>query len=486
MRVSKKLLIFQRGEHLPRYTRTINAIPMKYFPALIIILATHFVFAAGITSASNPPRIPPPEDPRYDDSVKIEFLHAWNAYKQYAWGHDALRPLSREPHDWYGVSLYMTPVDAFDTMVLMGLKKEAGEAKKLIMEKLTFDLDLEVQAFEINIRLLGGLLSAYQLDGDSRFLEMAEDLGKRLLPVYNTATGMPHRYVNLRSGETRDSINNPAEIGTSLLEMGTLSKLTGDEIYYEKAKYAAVQLYKRRSRIGLVGSWINVETGDWVNKTSHIGGGIDSYYEYLVKASILFGDTECAEMWKTHKAALDRYVVDSSAGNIWYGQVDMETGERTGTRFGSLEAFFPAVLVLAGDTARAVRLQESCYSMWNLHDIEPEQIDYTSMEVTSPQYYLRPEIVESAYFLYGATGDERYRMMGKKILGDLRRFCRTDAGYAHMANVVTKEKSDSMESFFFAETLKYLYLLFAPDEVLPFGSVVFMTEAHPVRPTWND
>ncbi|MGH9426234.1 MAG: glycoside hydrolase family 47 protein, partial [Terriglobia bacterium] len=111
------------------------------------------------------------------DSVKAEFRHAWKAYKEYAWGHDALQPLSKKPFDWYGRSLLLTPVDAFDTMLLMGLSQEAGEAKKLIFDSLSFDMDIEVQAFEIIIRVLGGLLSAYEMDGDRRFLALAEDLG---------------------------------------------------------------------------------------------------------------------------------------------------------------------------------------------------------------------------------------------------------------------------------------------------------------------
>ena len=126
------------------------------------------------------------------DSVRKEFLHAWNGYKQYAWGHDALKPLSKTSRDWYKVSLLMTPVDAFDTMVLMGLKKEAEDAKQLIFDRLSFNQDIEVQTFEITIRMLGGLLSAYQLDGDRRFLDLAQDLGKRLLPEFNSATGMPY------------------------------------------------------------------------------------------------------------------------------------------------------------------------------------------------------------------------------------------------------------------------------------------------------
>ncbi len=134
------------------------------------------------------------------DSVKAEFLHAWNGYKQYAWGHDALRPLTKKPRDWYGVSFYMTPVDAYDAMLLMGLSSDARDAKQLILDSLSFDKNIEVQSFEITIRLLGGLLSAYELDKDKRFLILAEDLGTRLLPVFNTPTGMPYRYVNLQTG----------------------------------------------------------------------------------------------------------------------------------------------------------------------------------------------------------------------------------------------------------------------------------------------
>jgi mannosidase alpha-like ER degradation enhancer 2 len=419
------------------------------------------------------------------DSVKAEFLHAWNAYKTYAWGHDALKPLSKQPHDWYASSLYLTPVDAYDLMLLMGLKTEAAEAKKLILENLSFDKDIQVQTFEITIRLLGGLESAYQLDGDPRFLAFAEDLGKRLLPEFNSKTGMPYRFVHLQTGKLRDSLNNPAEIGTALLEFGTLSKLTGNPVYYDKAKRALVELYSRRSAIGLVGSVINVETGEWVNTTSHIGGGIDSYYEYLVKAWLLFGDEECKTMADDGLQAVNRYLADSTAGGLWYGDADMATGKRTGTTFGALHAFYPAVLCLAGDTSRARALEESCYRMWQMNGIEPEEIDYTSMKLTAKEYYLRPEIIESAFYLYRKTHDAKYRAMGETFFRNIVRYCRTEAGYAYLKDVTTKEKADGMESFFFAETLKYLYLIVAPEETLSLDAVVLTTEGHPIRPTWR-
>ena len=193
----------------------------------------------------------------------------------------------------------MTPVDALDTLILMHLDSEAERARSLIVSDLSFDRDIYVKNFEITIRLLGGLLSGYQLSGDKRLLSLAEDLGNRLLPAFNSPTGLPYVYVNLRTGQTRDPVTNPAETGTLLLEFGTLSKFTGRPVFYEKAKRALVETFKRRSSLGLVGESINVETGAWTNTDSHISGGIDSYYEYLWKCWLLFGDKECRVMGLT-------------------------------------------------------------------------------------------------------------------------------------------------------------------------------------------
>ncbi len=418
------------------------------------------------------------------ERVKSEFLHAWSGYKRYAWGHDALKPLSKKPHDWYQQSLLLTPVDAFDTMLLMGLKKEAAETKKLVLDSLSFDRDIEVQAFEIVIRLLGGLLSAHQMDGDAKFLALAEDLGTRLLPIFNSPTGMPYRFVNLKTGAVRDSINNPAEIGTLMLEFGTLAKLTGNSEFYRRAKRGTTEVFARRSSIGLVGEQINVLTGEWVRTSSHVGGYIDSYYEYLLKSWLLFGDQDFKTMWDSSIDSVNRYLADTTYGGLWYGQVEMNSGIRTSTRYGSLEAFMPALLVLGGDVTRARRLQESNFKMWNLHGIEPEELNYATMTATAKQYYLRPEIIESAYYLSKYTQEEQYRAMAGSMFNDLVKHCRTEAGFAYLSDVTTKTKADGMESFFFAETMKYFYLLAAPPETLDFNSVVFTTEAHPIRRTW--
>ena len=452
-----------------------------------------------------------PKKPPTPAAVRAEFLHAWNGYKKYAWGHDDLKPLSKGYHDWYAEPLLMTPVDALDTMILMGLKDEATDTKNYIIKNLSFDKDISVQNFEVTIRLLGGLLSSYQLTGDTRLLALAEDLGNRLLPVFESPTGLPYRYVNLKTGKVRDAKTNPAEAGTLLIEFGTLSKLTGRPIFYDKAKRALVAIYKRRSPIGLVGTWIDVETGEWKDTDSHISGAIDSYYEYLLKCWLLFDDEDCKQMWLESIAAINKYLPDEVERDVkgqldpqlWYGHADMNTGKRSATAYGALDAFFPAVLALSGDLERARRLQGSSMKMWDLHGIEPEEIDYKTMEVTYPGYPLRPEIVESTYYLYhyasqrapatghGTTklsplGDRAiYLRMGEHLFRDFVKHCRTDEGYAALKSVVTKEKTDSMQSFLFAETFKYFYLLFAPQRTLDFDKVIFNTEAHPIRRAWK-
>ena len=416
--------------------------------------------------------------------VRSEFLYSWNAYKQYAWGHDELKPLSKSGYDWYSSSLLMTPVDALDTMVLMGLTDEANKTREFIAQNLSFDHDIEVKNFEITIRLLGGLLSSYQLTGDARLLDLADNLGNRLLPAFDSPTGMPYMYVNLKTGKVRGAVSNPAEIGTLLIEFGTLARLTGKPIYYDKAKRALVELYNRRSAIGLVGSIINVETGKWINTTSHISGGIDSYYEYLLKAWLLFDDKDCKKMWETSIKAVNKYLADSTRTGLWYRQVDMNTGRQLSTHYGGLDAFFPAVLARSGDLDHARKLQESSYKMWTTFGIEPEEMDYSTMKLVTPGYALRPEIIESAYYLQFYTKDPRYQEMGFAFLLSLVRSCKTDAGYAALSNVATRTKTDIMESYFLAETLKYLYLLFAPRETFDLDKVVFNTEAHPIRKTW--
>jgi len=125
------------------------------------------------------------------------------------------------------------------------------------------------------------------------------------------------------------------------------------------------------------------------------------------------------------------------------------------------------------------------FKMWELNHIEPEVYNYKTGIVEHAGYPLRPEIVESTYYLYHFTKDPKYLSMGKEMWEDFVKYCRTEDAYAGLKSVVTKEKTDYMHSFLFAETLKYFYLLFVPEKTLDLKQVVFNTEAHPIRRTWK-
>ena len=146
-------------------------------------LAAGILCLAHTMAAPGGPRAAPTASERaaLAGEVRSEFLHAWEAYKRDAWGHDELKPLSHTPKDWYAQSLWMTPIDALDTMQIMGLTEEAEKTKTAVLANLSFDKDVWVKNFEITIRILGGLLSAYQLTGDRRLLVLAGS--SAMLPV---------------------------------------------------------------------------------------------------------------------------------------------------------------------------------------------------------------------------------------------------------------------------------------------------------------
>ena len=153
-------------------------------------IAPVLALAAVVTACSGRAPAPSSPVPSIDRAelarrVREEFLHSWKAYEKLAGGHDELRPVSGTYRDWYRESLLMTPVDALDTMLVMGLEEEARRTRELVVQRLSFDRDISVKNFEITIRLLGGLLSAHQMTGDPRLLALASDLGNRLLPVFD-------------------------------------------------------------------------------------------------------------------------------------------------------------------------------------------------------------------------------------------------------------------------------------------------------------
>ena len=445
----------------------------RYALLFILTLTGCRSFHLGDRSANNIPG-------RYEN-VRLETLRSWKAYEKYAWGHDELKPLSDSYEDWYRQPLFIQGIDAYSTLKIMGYDAEARRIEEYVTGTLDFDKDIFVKTFEFNIRVLGGLLSMYGLSGDPGVLAKAEDFGRRLMPAFNSGSGLPHYWVNLKTGQVRGDTVNVAEAGTFLVEMGVLSYYTQDPTYYQLAKKAASGIWAIRSPFGLFSENMNVETGQPVDSISHIGACIDSWYEYVYKGWLLFRDPELKNIWDKSLPAVHQYIADESDTSLWYRKVNAFTGREVSKTVTLWDAYFPALLALSGDVGKAAKCQETWDRLWNKHHLEPMIYDYGKDSILNPRYYLNPEITESAYYLFYFTGDSTWQKMAEKYYTDIKKFCRTPLAYAHIENIITKEQSDHMSTFFIAETMKYFYLVFAQDSGINPRDWVFSTEAHPFK-----
>lgn len=446
---------------------------MRYICLLALLLTMAPAMAQYGTTNAAP--VPTPAD------VRREFLRSWEAYRQYAWGHDVLLPNTKGFSDWYKESLHISPIDAYSTMRVMGLDAQAAEVERYIIDSVSFDKDIFVKTFEVNIRILGGLLNMYQWTHDPHILAKARDFGDRELKAFSSPTGIPYYWVNLRTGAVKGAKVNVAEAGSYILEMGILSYYTEDPRYYQAGKKASLALYTRRSAIGLEGFDINVETGQWGDTRSFIGACEDSYFEYLYKSWRLFHDPELKVMWDTSIAAINRYIPEESDTSLWYGYVDMTTGAKVLPEVTLYDAFFPTLLGMDGDLRRAEKFESTWYWLWNRYGLEPGGYNYKTQLVTDAEYDLNPEIIESAYYLYSLTGKQRYREMGATFYRDILRYCRTPIAMSSIKDVRTKEQNNELPTFFFAETMKYFYLLFGGNPSVNIKDYVFNTEAHPFK-----
>jgi len=415
------------------------------------------------------------------EAVKKEFIHAWNAYKTYAWGHDELKPLSKTYHDWYGVPLGLSIVDSLDTLYIMGLDDEFENAVAWVENNLNFNVDASVSVFEMNIRWLGGLISGYLISGSKKLLDLAVDLANRLLPAFNSATGMPYNSVNLKTGAVRGNVNNSADIGTLMLEFGMLSKLTGDNTYYTKARNAMETLFNKRSSLDLIGESINVDTGSWVSTVSHIEGLIDSALEYPYKSWMLFRERHFSFKSFFYLKGITKYCQENYNGMIYYKRVNKDDGSLVQRAIDVHSNFYAGLLALAGRIPDADMFATTCYMLWGKYGLMPRYLDYSNFTILDAKNYLYPELVESLFHLWNVTGDDVYRMMAYTIFRNFVRYCRVDSGYAGINDVRTMQKADIMNSYFLAETLKYLYLIFSDTPRVDYDDLVFTTEGHIMR-----
>ncbi|XP_029285897.1 ER degradation-enhancing alpha-mannosidase-like protein 3 isoform X2 [Cottoperca gobio] len=447
------------------------------------------------------------EKTKLRNQVVEMFDHAYQNYMDHAYPADELMPLTcrgrvrgLEPSrgdvdDALGM-FSLTLIDTLDTLVLLNKTTEFEAAVRRVLTDVRLDNDIVVSVFETNIRVLGGLLGGHSMavmlkDGgqhmqwyQDELLHMAKELGFRLLPAFNTSSGLPYPRVNLKHGvrgpETRTGTETDtctACAGTIILEFAALSRFTGDPVFEAHARRALDFLWEKRQRnSNLVGTTINIHSGEWVRRDSGVGAGIDSYYEYLLKAYVLLGDDLFLERFNIHYASIMKYISQPPL------LLDVHIHKPllpARTWMDSLLAFFPGLQVLKGDIRPAIETHEMLYQVTKKHNFLPEAFT-TDFRVHWAQHPLRPEFAESTYFLYKATGDPYYLEAGRTILDNLNRFARVPCGFAAMKDVRTGSHEDRMDSFFLAEMFKYLFLLFADAEDLPFDveDYIFTTEAH--------
>ncbi|THD27595.1 alpha-1 2-Mannosidase [Fasciola hepatica] len=443
--------------------------------------------------------------------VKEMFMHGYKSYRDHAYPADELMPLScRGRHRYTHVSrgdvddalgnFSLTMIDALDSLFLLGELDEFESAVSLVVRDVSFDSDVDVSVFETNIRVLGGLLGGHvaaslvRKANHSRLmwynddlLHMAVDIGNRLLPAFDTSTGIPFPRVNLKYGNRglkKQEVNTcTACAGTMILEFAALSRLTGNAVYEEKAAHALNYLWKQRSRYSnLVGRVINVQSGEWIRRESGIGAGIDSYYEYLFKAYILLGETVYLHRFHTHYSAVKRYMSGPHSAKFPFLFLDVNMhhpSERVRTFMDALFAFWPGLQVLSGDVKPAIALHEFLFQVYKRNKLLPEAFT-PDLNVHWGEHLLRPEFIESTYLLHQATGDPYYLDVGVQMVNDLEQYARVPCGYAAIQDVRTMQHQDRFDSFVLAETFKYFYLLFSEPSDLPLSlsEYVLTTEAH--------
>ncbi|KAI5647021.1 glycosyl hydrolase family 47 domain-containing protein [Phthorimaea operculella] len=437
-------------------------------------------------------------------AVVQSFKHAWKGYKQYAWGHDNLKPVSGMPYDWF--SLGLTIVDGLDTAYIMGLTEEFEEGRDWIDKELVFTKNKDVNFFEVTIRVLGALLTNYHFTQDEMFLNKARDLGERLMAAFSSPSGVPYSDVNLAAGTAHapewSHYSTTSEVTTVQLEFRELTRVTGNPVFANAAVAVSEKIHGLPKKHGLVPIFINPNSGSFVPATITLGARGDSYYEYLLKQWLQTGKTVqfLLEDYMTAMEGVRDYLAKRSSPNKYLFIGELSAGsESFKAKMDHLVCFLPGTLALGHShglpdwhMTMAAELLYTCYLTYQRHPtfLAPE-ITHFNMGTSSTEdmftktadahNLLRPEFVESLWYMYQITGNTTYQDWGWQIYQSFEKYARVSNGYSSLANVKSEKPAyrDLMESFFLSETLKYLYLLFSDDRfILDLNKYVLNSEAH--------
>ena len=429
-------------------------------------------------------------------AIREELRFAWQKYKEHAWGQDILQPLSKRGRRWMGYGC--TIIDALDTLFIAGLDKEYKEGIDWVENKLDFQqFEPALPLFESVIRILGGLLGAYTLDPRPRVLEQALNIGEKLFyAVSASKSHFPHPTSRWQSKSGSGPQIVLAEVGTLQMEYVALAGFTG------KMKFADGVLkafkYFHKTGKGLFGENCNVQGGTCNGKLS-VGGGSDSTYEYFAKMYLMSGLKVEAfhELWERTVRDLKPMLSKSTPSELVYFGEMRGAGQAVQPTWGHLNCFVGGTYAVMAKHAADEKKQKeefeigagiarTCHAMYaqSPTGVGSSGIRFApgnDFSITSRDYVLRPEAIESWFYMYRHTKDEKYREWAWNAFLSIKANCRTAEGYAGLRDV-TRPKSyeDSQETFFLAETLKYLYCIFADETVCDLRKYVFNTEAHPL------
>ena len=487
------------------------------------------------------------------DSVRRAIKRAWDAYATHALGADELDSVTNEAKNWDGGNQQMvTLVDALDTLYVAGLRDEFDAAVSHLEKHFRFTPSASVSVFETTIRLTGGLLSAYALSNRTVLLEKAIEVADVIAPVYTKESlaannGMPYHGYNPSRGEgLRGYGTFLAEAGSVQLENRYLSHASGNATYDERASSFFGKFAEDAGDDGLVGNeWEATEARRW-GGSQGTGARSDSYYEYLLKQHLLteteagveaaaagaggFGELYVraangilSTLTKTYVDVKTRVRMAFSTSGVGLTASDGHTYYQPEQVAEHLSCFVPGMLALGSrhtaagvmDTATRARHMAKAKEMTafcahqylssptglsgdafapelaapSRAEVEAGATPEGATKVIRPNYGLRPETVESLFYMHRVTRDAEHREAGWKIFQAIEKHCRVCAdcevsGYSEVADATVGKETKvthtgHMESFFLGETMKYLYLLFADDSVLDLDCWVFNTEAHP-------
>jgi len=443
------------------------------------------------------------------DHVVEMFRHGYGSYMTYAYPQDELQPVTCTGTNVFG-GYSMTLIDSLDMLALVGDDVEFFKRVREVGSNVRFDADLKVSVFETTIRVVGGLLSAHLLAEkhgprlratsdrpdreeafayDGSLLPLAVQIADKLMPAFNTPTAIPFNEIHLRAGVNKADGHTscPAAAGSLLLEFGLLTQLTGDCKYLNAARRAFLSLWRLRAAHQVVGTMIDIFSGSWINPQTNIGASVDSFFEYMFKAYIAFDDDEYFQMWLDAYKGIQKYTYYGG----WYltGSIEHNLGpisEKNEQQINALQAFWPGLQAISGETHQALDAYEKMLCIVRANIFMPEYLhlgaflDKGPDRKTGPGYPLRPEFLESTYFLQRSTGDDIFFAIAEDFMWSLEK-ARTRCGYAAILDVFTMKLENKMDSFMLSETLKYLYFIFTPtdDELIKDGLIDKATRAPP-------